>query len=117
VSLSPERRDVQNPQHIWRCFSAARQKKKPYHRRLHIDEAAALRAHADAKLAMRDVARRKGYEISENELIELAEAAFVAILNSLDIVVPENMRRKITTAVGKRGAIHKNGTGAQATAR
>jgi len=53
-SLPPQRREAQNPQHIWRCLSAAKRKALPHPRRLRIDEATALRAWEDARLAARD---------------------------------------------------------------
>jgi hypothetical protein len=104
------------PANVWNAYrtdALNRPSKAAWRNRLRLDEATALRAREDARLAMRDVARRKQYEISENMLRELAEAAFGAILNSLDIAVPENLLRRITftTAAGKRVTIPKNGTG------
>jgi len=52
------------------------------------------------KLALRDVARRQRYNISENVLEDFAYAAFVATLNALDIAIPRALVRRVAFVNG-----------------
>ena len=63
-------------------------------------------------MALRDVARRKRYGISEDVLEEFARAAFVATLNALDIAVPQALIRKAAYGASQRVTAPKNGAGA-----
>jgi hypothetical protein len=44
--------------------------------------------------ATRDVARRRRFEVDDDSVIELAQTAFVALANSLDLAIPESLIRK-----------------------
>jgi hypothetical protein len=77
-----------------------RKSRRDWRDRLGIDEATALRAHEDVKMALRDVARRQLYNISEGVLDEFVYAAFVATLNALDIAVPQGLIRKVAYVNG-----------------
>ena len=101
-TLPPVRRPRIYPLNIWSAYrvTVLRKSRRDWRDRLGIDEATALRAHEDVKMALRDVARRQLYNISEGVLDEFVYAAFVATLNALDIAVPQGLIRKVAYVNG-----------------
>ncbi len=66
-----------------------------------------MRARDDVCLACHDMVWRGRHNIADDVVDALAEAAFVAALNALDIAVPERLNRKatFTTPAGQRVTI------------
>jgi hypothetical protein len=97
---------------VWRAYRVAilkKPSKQGWRDRLQIDEATALQARDGARLAARDAAR--GQYVAAAVVAAIADAAFAATLNALDIAVPEKLVRDVTftTATGQRVTVPKIG--------
>jgi hypothetical protein len=109
-------RPQQHPEVVWRNFylatKAAQGSRPGWRTRMRIDEATALRARDDVVMACHDVVRRGGYDIADDVVDVIANAAFVATLNALDVAVPERFLRKVTfTVAGQRVTVLKIASG------
>jgi hypothetical protein len=102
-TLPPTHRPCIYPQNLWDAYRITvlrRPSKRKWQNRLKIDEATALRAREDVRLALRDVARRQRYNISENVLEDFAYAALISCLNALDIAIPQALVRRVAFVNG-----------------
>jgi hypothetical protein len=67
---------------------------------------------AALRMACHDVVRRGGYDIADDVVDAIANTAFVATLNALEIAVPERLLRKVTfTVAGQRVTVPKAAVG------
>jgi hypothetical protein len=107
-TLPPTHRPRVYPQNVWQAYRVSvlkRTSKQDWRNRLQIDEETALQARDAARLAARDAARCQYISASTIEM--LADAAFVATLNALDIAVPSIMTRPYTNGAARRAATAK----------
>jgi hypothetical protein len=80
-----------HPVEVWSAYREHRAKQAgrntANHPRMRIDTETAATARDDVRLAVSDLVRRKCYDIPTGAIEEIAEAAFVATANALDIAV------------------------------